>query len=856
MHRARTAFFGLLFLTSLASATGPFQVRLVNGQVSSLQNARDPHHTEFLAKDAKLGRVLLRYRVGTGDWKAFDSAAVAAGPPDLRVESGFTPVGSRLKWRIRVVNLSGQPLELAKLATPIATNSRFDSSATVKQCVLKHSFISAEGSFLYWTPSHGDGPYLLMTPTAGTSPEYWQATKDGYELYLHAKSEEETLRTYGTKWRIPLTGVKIPSGKSVDYGYDFTWADSYDGVRDALVRSDLLDVQVAPGMTVPTDLGADIAFRSKAGVRQVEAEFPADTVVQSLGQRGAYQHYRVQFHRLGENRLTVQFGAKRTYLEFFVTEPIETLIKKRAAFLTRSQHRDKSKWYDGLITDWNMETRVLLGPDNYDRIKGWRIYEVTCDDPGLAKPAFLAAKNVEYPDAREVEALDYYIKHFVWGGLQQTTEEPYPYGIYGIPDWHVLRNSPKKDRDGTEHLWRIYDYPHITLLYFSMYRIAQRHPELPMAMKATDYLRRAAGTAEAMFTVPMKIEKWSAYETGLYNELVIPDLIRELDAWGLTSEASRLRDHWSQKTKFFVAGNPDLFGSEYPFDSTGFESTQAFTRYALTNGEALGIPRKTAETFREKQMAANLLCRGVIEPAYYYYGSDYRGSAGDAYTLSYMAQMGGWAVLDYALHDAPKRSDLLRLGIGSYLSSWALMNTGTAASNYGYWYPGAENDGGAGGGFEPAAFGETWLGQPHHRGSWYYGCEIDLGFSGALRAAATVLADDPVFGRYCFLGTLRTVGKEYRVTPRDGLRTRFNLRLKSASGDVLLDGARFAKGKEIVVTPTSVRLPIELTATSGGRVTLSGFGTHAKFTFNGRPFTPGQRITESGELVVTDVKKP
>ena len=36
-------------------------------------------------------------------------------------------------------------------------------------------------------------------------------------------------------------------------------------------------------------------------------------------------------------------------LEFFVTEPLENLIQKRAAFIVNNQqHRDPAKWYDGL----------------------------------------------------------------------------------------------------------------------------------------------------------------------------------------------------------------------------------------------------------------------------------------------------------------------------------------------------------------------------------------------------------------------------------------------------------------------------------------------------------------------------
>ena len=99
--------------------------------------------------------------------------------------------------------------------------------------------------------------------------------------------------------------------------------------------------------------------------------------------------------------------------------------------------------------------------------------------------------------------------------------------------------------------------------------------------------------------------------------------------------------HWEKKVTFFVSGSPNLFGSEYAFDSTGFESTQAIARYALDHPTMAGIAPEAATNFATKQVRANLFCRGVIEKAYYYYGSDYRGGAGDAFTLSYMSPMGG-----------------------------------------------------------------------------------------------------------------------------------------------------------------------------------------------------------------------
>ncbi|MGH7505993.1 MAG: DUF5695 domain-containing protein, partial [Longimicrobiales bacterium] len=565
-----------------------------------------------------------------------------------------------------------------------------------------------------------------------------------------------------------------------------------DHARAILVEQRLIDVHVAPGMTVPSNLLARIALRSNERIHGVEAEHPGETTLSRIGRNGDAEIYEVRFGRLGENRLTVRFGDdRRMHLEFFSTEPLETLIAKRAAFIAAHQHRDPSLWYDGLLAEWAMDTQIMLGPDNYDRIRGWRIYAVTCDDPGLSKPAFLAAKNAEAPVQNEVDSLDYYIANFVWRGLQRTTEETFSYGIYGIPDWRTNRESEDPGRDGRQHLWRIYDYPHITLMYFGMYRVAKHHPHIRTAMNASDYLRRAYGTALAMFTVPWEIERWSAYRTGLMNELVIEQVIDALEAEGMRDHADRLRPHWEHKVRTFVNDRPDLFRSEYAFDTTGFEATHALAKYALRVSDIRGpdepeddpvegadastrITLENAQQFMEAQMAANVFCRGWIEAAYYLLGSDIRGSGGNSYTLTYMSQMGGWSVLDYALHHAADPWPYLRLGYASFLSAWALMNTGTPASNHGYWYPGPENDGGAGGGFEPAPYGRTWLEQPHARGSWYYSCEIDLGFCGALRCARTVIADDPLFGRFCFGGEWRQTGGSLEVLPRDGVRRRFH----------------------------------------------------------------------------------
>lgn len=848
--------------SSPETPASPFLLEFDGAALTSLRFATDAFLTNYIATGRQLGHVEIVWRRTNGPWQRFHSAdasksndsagtySLAGGQGTvLGLAIGLKPQGSVLRWTIDLSNNSSDPIEIGDIALPLPMHSSFNGKEPPTASVLKHSFVSGHGSFLFWMRSNSVGPYLVMTPEAYTSLEYWdhmppaKNERPAFRAYIHSAAAGEAVKAAGGRWRQPFTSVTLQPagmpGSNRSYAFQLAWAADYAGVRQRLVDAGGIDVEVAPGMTVPSDLFTCIAIRSREPIKSIVAEHPQQTTIDPLGERDGRSFYRVKFNRLGENMLTVNHGDGRsTRLEFFSAQPLETLIHKRAAFIAKNQIRDSAKWYNSLLAEWNMDSQVQLSPDNYDRIKGWRIYEVTCDDPGLSKPAYLASKNAEFPDQAEVRALDDYIEHFVWGGLQRTTEETDSYGIYGIPDWKQNRDSSDPGNKGRRHIWRPYDYPHIIVMYFNMYRIARDYPGMTMKLDRATYLERAYGTALGMYTIPMRVTEWSAYETGFYNEVVVPQLIEELDLVGKHDEAITLREHWQKKVAFFIAGGANLFGSEYAFDSTGFESTQAIARYALDRPAIPGVTPEAASRFAVTQIRANLFCRGVIEKAYYYYGSDYRAGAGDSFTLSYMSPMGGWGVLNHALYDRMEPEATIRLGYASFLSSWSLMNTGTSETGFGYWFPGEANDGGTGGGFEPAAHGITWLGQPHHRGPWYYSSETDLGYCGALRTAATIVADDPIFGRFCFGGEMRTENADLHIIPRDGLRRRLRLRTGGQNVDLELTGARFVKEEPIrwSTDKQEFLFMLETEGTANGEVQLLLKGLPAR----GYKITSGQ----------------
>jgi len=788
--------------------------------ITDLRRQNDAFDTSYIAAGRALGAdVTVRYREAAGgDWRnlAGDAAVervddrtlqwVRSMPDGLRLEQRFTLAADHLDWSLTLSNLSGAAVEVGDLAVPMvfAEGVPRDRKDIYSRKLIRHAYVAGNGSWIYWSRANAVGPYLVMTAGSATSLEYFDNSTRAFTPYIHgsvaSREPIEKALAFGGKappWRLPLTTAKLAAsgaeGSSATYRFRFRFAPDVDGVRDVLYEENLFDVTVLPGMTVPVDLSALVSLRTKVKIQRLEAEFPEATRVEDLGLReSGNQVYRVAFSRLGENKLTVRYGdGEWMSLQFFVTESLETLISKRAHFLTtRQQHSDPTKPWYGAYGDWDQIHKVLRSPEDRDGLSPWLVD--SSDDAGNARPAFVAAKNVFLPVSAEVESVERYIRYYLWndlkdgkGGMQMSETELYPYGIYGTFDnWWGHRVSSDPGRNGRAHLWRIYDYPHIIHLYYRMYQLATYYPNLVKWRTAPEYLELAYRTAKAYWEVPLKVEGWSADSVGTMNEAFLPELIQSLEDEGKKDWAEEIRRHWRGKVAEFVLRPPNLYGSEFAFDSTGFESSQAFARYAMLESqrreragvkvaEGAGFDAITPEAaakFAKLQMALNVCDRGWLETTYFQLGTDYRGSM--SYLLSYMSQLGGWGVLDQALYFEKDPSALLRLGYASSLSSWALVNSGTAESGYGYWYAGEENDGACGGGFVPEAWGRGWIRKAMPRGAWYYSAEQDVGFVGALRTHCTILSDDPLFGEVVLGGTLRRDAELASIIPRDGLGAR------------------------------------------------------------------------------------
>ena len=836
-----------------------FNIKFNSKGITSISNPDDEHNMDFILQDEnnyvdysaifrEMGTIILRYNIN-GLEITFDPcdktkqkqqkieatrAQYICSESNVEISQTFELSGENLEWKIEINNLSDKLIEIEDLEIPLCFNTAYKRAwqETYLRRAIRHSFIAGDGSFIFLTKAGGDPPFLVMTPNKGTSINYFDTGNlhdsgrfEGYySIFLHAALKNNN--NINKQWRLPTPSKILNSGELVNYGFSFNWVNTYEDIRDILYENGLFDIRIVPGMTIPFNLDCKIAIRTKSKKLLIISEYPENTVISEKEKNNQHHIFSATFRKLGENMLTIEneYGDK-TYLQFFVTESLETLINKRASFITTNQfYLDKGKWYDGLLGVWNMKNQSSPNPDNQ---QGLQDYVVSGGDDCFKAP-LLARKNLIYPDDTQISVIEYYLENYVWGKHQRTDQEsPYPYGIHGGENWFVNRNSENGFNSGgigQDRIWRTFDYPHLILTYFRMHQIAKMYPDKCKYLSAEQYLDRAFGTAKAFFTVPISIEMkkpWDfngyptwAYTQGNFNEKIIPELIDRLSEEGRKNEAVWLKNEWEKKVKFFIYDHEFPFGSEMFFDATAFESTHAIAKYALSNQlepdnklwqnpntlewySHPDINRNDFLDFMDRQMQGNITCRGWIETSFYQLGSDIRACGNSAYNLSYMSQLGGWAILDYGLYFSKDIYNYINLGYASILSSWALLNSGTQETNYGYWYPGIENDGAAGWAYEPKTFNKPWGVDPIERGIWNVDGEIDMGLGSSIDALCTIVTDDPIFGIICYGGNLEEEENEYVIYPLDGVRKKMHIRLGEHSLDIKLDRDQFSKEEPI-----------------------------------------------------------
>ncbi|MFC3579756.1 DUF5695 domain-containing protein [Sphingomonas hylomeconis] len=811
-----------------------------------------------------IGDLNIRLKSGAGDWQDFASAharkairvlpkggrtiaaaditaSMGAGIP-LKVERRWVDEKGVLALRFVLTNTSKAPVEVGALGLPMV----FDNIISDRNLDQAHEsasfvdpYIGRDAGYLQVTRLSGKGAALLVLPEKGTPLEAYrpnleprdksavsiftdksqrgQTSEGFYDWTVASKGfAEKEWRKAGEQWNAP-TSFTIAPGASRAIGVRFVAAPSIRGIEATLTAQARPVAVGVPGYVVPTDLEASLFLKAPQKVRKIES-YPAGALtVTAAGSAKGWAKYNVRGVAWGQARLSITYadGSVQT-VSYFVTKPLDQTMADLGRFATTKQ------FFDDKSDPFKRAPAILSYDREADKIitQEPRVWIAGMSDEG-GGGAWVAAmiKQLDNPVPAEVAKLERVVNETVIGKLQVADGptagavkksifyyEPSEFPAYydKASNWKSWTSWSKKD---SGDLGRAYNYPHVAIGHWVLYRVARNHPGLVTQHDWRFYLGRAYQTTVAMM-------RDAPYYTqfGLMEGDVFVDILKDLKREKMTAEATEMErlmkgraDHW--------ASLPYPFGSEMAWDSTGQPEVYAWLRY-------FGY-QKQADQTREV-----ILGYDPTIPSWGYNGNARRYwdflYGGKYPRIERQIHHYGSALNAVPLFDAyranPADAHLLRVAYGGLMGGITNIDQN---------------------GFSSAAF-HSWPDMM----SWDpYTGDYGMGFFGHAYAAATYVVQDPQFGWISYGGNLRQTGGQITVTPKDGARSR--LFVAPAGTWITLASGKISSAS---YTPTSGRITLTLDpATAATPVARVSVETTIQ---GGRQYTIGSGTAERGAKAI------
>lgn len=593
--------------------------------------------------------------------------------PEIQATGKFFELGGavpQVVWELELRNRGKRAIEIGELGFPLALNSFYDGFGWSDEQLrllwtsrlYVHKFIGGAASWIFAQRMTAEPPGLLVFPGEDTgweffahvpaslnTPHQWEGIPVVY-VYSRATVEREGWKN----WSNGHTSLILEPGDKRTFQMRFvaTERDKQDGISQTLVACGRPAIRLLPGAVAPIDVGIGIEVQGAAPKRfwvSREAEIETDS-----DEDGGFCFVRPS--EAGPVRVSFEDDKGRlSHCHLMFTEPIEKLIRQRAAYIATQQTYDdpSTPLHQGILLA-NTETgERSIDADEYAGASG-----IECS---LADALFLAEKNAIYPDRTEIEILDRYISGFLLDDVQNPGD---------MSVGSVLADGPAVGG----YAGRPMTYPAAFNLYHAMYRVAATYGETQH--RPLTYLRWSAQTALAMFRYG-----WRHYvrTVGLLGYGRIYDILRDLEREGLTEEHAKLAASVDEKARGLTKAQYPYAG-ESVLDTSGFEEVFNAALY-LRDDEHL-----------ERTMRCAYAARSLA-PSWWWYGSDKRSWDGaDSTPLRALVDRGEACLAQTTIpnslifFESLDRDYLaipeayMRLAFGGMMGPWALVRSDGAAS--------------------------------------------------------------------------------------------------------------------------------------------------------------------------------
>ncbi len=689
------------------------------------------------------------------------TATMGAGFP-LTVERTWLRERGAPVLRFTLANHGTTPVEVGALGMPMVFDNII-TDRTLEQAHARASFVDPyvgnDAGYVQVMRLNGKGPALLVLPDGRTPLEQYRILPDAKrapagDIFTDRTPRQQTFEGFydwmvasaamqdkGQPWN-PATAFTLAPGEKRTIGVRLVAAPSIRGIEQTLQAERRPLAVGLPGYVVPTDSPADLFVRADQAIGNVSVT-PANalTLTPTTGPKG-WKRWRVAGTGWGRARVAITYadGSVQS-VHYFVTKPLAEVSADLGRFATTRQ------WFDDKRDPFHRGPSILGYDRDTDRIvtQEQRVWIAGLSDEGGAGAWVAAAmKQLDHPVPAEVAKLERMVDETVLGTLQVEAggvkKSLFYYDPKALPGYYDKGTNwstwASWDRKQADDLGRSYNYPHVAIGHWVLYRLARHHPGMVTRHDAAFYLDRAYRTTVAMVRDAPHYAQFGQMEGEVFLE-ILADLKRE----GMTTQAAEVErlmkvraDHW--RTLAFP------FGSEMAWDSTGQPEVYAWMRH-------FGYAKEAAVT------------RDVIlgyDPTVPHWG--YNGNARRYWDFLYGGKVQrierqihhyGSALNAVPLFDAYRRDPadlhLLRVAYGGFMGGITNIDRD---------------------GFASAAFHS----EPDLMRWDAYSGDYGMGYFGHAYAAASYLVKDATFGWLGFGGTVNEDGDAVEIVPHDGARTR------------------------------------------------------------------------------------